>query len=634
MVLAGTPPTAGRAGKSTGGLPMRARSIILVAVTGLFTTPALATDARRVLTNHIGYEGDGPKRAVIQAAEGDVVTGCAIREVAGDRAVYETTASRVGRVDRWQDWAFWTVDFDELRTPGSYVIECVLADRSLRSFPFDIAGDLLESHTISDVIAYFKGQRSDGVKDKADRSIGFEGLEGIRIDAHGGWYDATGDYGKHLSHLSFSTYFNPQQLPLAAWSLLTSRELLAARSDRNFRQIERRLLDEAMVGADYLVRVHRPGGSFYRSVSAPGFEKAPQDRLIVPAMTGFRIKRTQTDTGDHAAIDEHAGADLRDYEVGYRAGGGVAVAALAMASAAPVSGAFSSADYLRVAEEAFAYLEQHNLLYTNDGLENIVDDYCALLAATELFQATGNQAYSQAAAKRASSLSSRLVSWEGYRDYWRADSGDRPFFHAADAGLPVVALLGFAEIADQRDRQLVLAAVRRSLEFELAITAEVANPFGYPRQLVQSNDGRRRSSFFFPHDTETGEWWQGENARLASLAYAARLAAQQFADDPAFAHRLEAYALSSLNWILGLNPFDACMLHGNGRNNPWYMFFGYWEYMNSPGGICNGITAGMQDEHGIDFNLPYAETGGDHDWRWGEQWLPHSSWYLAAVAAR
>jgi hypothetical protein len=613
---------------------MRARSIILMAVIWSIATQASSADVPRVLTNHIGYETEGPKRAVVQLADADVLSGCTIREEASNRTVVEVTPVRLGRVDRWRDWAFWTLDFDALRTPGTYVVECALADRHLRSFPFIVASDLLESHTVSDVIAYFKGQRSDGVKDKADRSVGFEGLEGIRIDAHGGWYDATGDYGKHLSHLSFSTWFNPQQLPLAAWSLLTARELLAARSDRDFRQIERRLLDEAMVGADYLVRVHRPGGSFYRSVSAPGFEKAPQDRLIVPAMTGFRIKRSQTDSGDHAAITEPDGADLRDYEVGYRAGGGVAIAVLAMASAAPVSGDFANADYLRVAEEAFAYLEQHNLLTTNDGQENIVDEYCALLAATELFEATGKPAYRQAAAARARSLASRLTSWEGYRDYWRADSLDRPFFHAADAGLPVVALLGFANIADESERQLALAAVRRSLEYELAITNEVANPFGYPRQLVQSKDGRRRSSFFFPHDTETGEWWQGENARLGSLACAARLAARQFADDPAFATRLEAYALASLNWILGLNPFDSCMLDGAGRNNPWYLFFGYWEYMNSPGGICNGITAGMHDEHGIDFQLSSAETGGDHDWRWGEQWLPHAAWYLAAIAAR
>jgi hypothetical protein len=26
-------------------------------------------------------------------------------------------------------------------------------------------------------------------------------------------------------------------------------------------------------------------------------------------------------------------------------------------------------------------------------------------------------------------------------------------------------------------------------------------------------------------------------------------------------------------------------------------------------------------------------TGADHDWRWAEQWLPHATWYMLAVAA-
>jgi hypothetical protein len=84
----------------------------------------------------------------------------------------------------------------------------------------------------------------------ADRGIGVKGLEGTTIDAHGGWYDATGDYGEHLSHLSFSTYFNPQQLQLVVWFLLVTHDLLDARHDRNFRQYTRRLLDEAVFGAD------------------------------------------------------------------------------------------------------------------------------------------------------------------------------------------------------------------------------------------------------------------------------------------------------------------------------------------------------------------------------------------------
>ena len=158
------------------------------------------------------------------------------------------------------------------------------------------------------------------------------------------------------------------------------------------------------------------------------------------------------------------------------------------------------------------------------------------------------------------------------------------------------------------------------------------NPFGYARQLVQAKDGTRAARFFFPHDTEAAPWWQGENARLASLAFAARLGERTFEDDAAFARRLRRYADDQLNWILGLNPFDSSMLAGTGRNNPEYMFFGSYQYANAPGGIVNGITGGFKDQDGIDFNLSHTVTGADHDWRWGEQWLPHATWYLLAVA--
>ncbi len=96
----------------------------------------------------------------------------------------------------------------------------------------------------------------------------------------------------------------------------------------------------------------------------------------------------------------------------------------------------------------------------------------------------------------------RLTAWKSYRDYWRADDTDRPFFHPSDAGLPVVSLLNYLTVADSSRRTAVLEAVWRSLHFELAITREVVNPFGYARQLVQNTTGRRYSAFFFPHNTE------------------------------------------------------------------------------------------------------------------------------------
>lgn len=605
---------------------------LFVIISLLLGQSVRAQEGMRILTNHIGYETSGPKHAVIQGKAGDQISWFKIRESATDREVYAGTARPLGPVKKWKDWHFWAIDFDQLTLSGLYYIECQSVRGMLRSAPFVVQKDVLEKNTLSNLIYYFKGQRSSGLLDQADRHLKFDGIDDQTADLHGGWFDATGDYGKHLSHLSFSTYFNPQQQPLTVWSLFKMYAQLEKRNDGNFRQYKRRLLDEALHGADYLVRSNDPRGSFYRSVSAPGPEKRPEDRRVAADMQGFQIKKQATDAGAYGKTAQ--GLDSRLYEVSYRAGGGVAIAALAQASAYKVSGDFSSADYLRVAQAAFDFLEKNNLRFTNDGQENIVDDYSALLAATELFKATKKQVYKTSADKRASNLMNRLTSSGRYKNYWRADAGDRPFFHAADAGFPVVSLLNYLEIADDKTRPQVLETVKKAMTFELEVTEEVINPFGYGRQLVQNKAGIRRTSFFFPHDTEVAPWWQGENARLASMATAAELAMNHFKQDGDFHKRLQSYAWNQLNWILGLNPFDTCMLHGSGRNNPPYMFFDSIEYTNAPGGICNGITAGFFDEEDIDFNLTVKQTGADNDWRWGEQWLPHASWFLLALSAR
>jgi hypothetical protein len=197
-----------------------------------------------------------------------------------------------------------------------------------------------------------------------------------------------------------------------------------------------------------------------------------------------------------------------------------------------------------------------------------------------------------------------------------------------------VSLLYYARVADPAAKQAALDAVRKSLEFQFALDHEVNNPFDYARQLVQDKTGNRHTSFFFPHNSDAAPWWQGENARLASLAAAARLAAREFPHDPEFKKKLQSFALDQLNWILGLNPFDSSMMYGVGRNNPEYLFFDSWEFTNAPGGISNGITSGFKNEDDIDYNLTWHQTGADNDWRWQEQWLPHDAWYLLAASAK
>ncbi len=594
-----------------------------------FSAVAFAGESQ-ILTNHIGYEPSGPKHAVIRGRSGDNVSDCALKEDDTDQQVLSVPVKAVGPVQKWRDWYFWTLDFDSFSIEGKYYLACHSNAGEVRSFPFVIQRDLLERNTMSDVIYYFKDERSAGEYDKADSHLHFDGTKPGVIDAHGGWWDATGDYGKHFSHLSFSTYFNPQQIPLVVYSLLKSYEQTKLRGLPDFARYQAHLLDEAMFGADYLVRMKAPDGPFYRSVSTGGVKQLPSERRIAGEMKRFGIEGAP---GQGAKdMVEQANNDL-EYEVSYRSGGGIAIAALAMASTYPVSGQFSSADYLKAAEAAFSYLEKNNLKLTNDGKENIVDDYCALGAATELYRATHKEIYKLAADRRAKSLMGRQISAGGYTNYWRADDGTRPFFHASDGGLPVVSLLYYSEIADAPVRARVFEIVKKSLQSEMAITAEVTNPFGYSREYVQDKTGARRTSFFFPHNSDAAPWWQGENARLASIATAARLSERVFADDAGFHNQLETFAVDQLNWILGLNPFDSCMLNGVGRNNPPYMYFDSWEFTNAPGGISNGITSGFKDENDIDYLLPYRVTGADNDWRWGEQWLPHAAWYLLAVAS-
>ncbi len=595
-----------------------------------FVVRSGSAQGAKILTNQVGYEASGPKHAVILGHQGDAFAGFKVLELATGKEILQGIPKSVGPVQKWKDWYFWTIDFSAVGQEGTYVIECPSAGGVVRSHPISVQKNVLERNTLSDVIYYFKGQRCSGQMDKADRNITFEGKPGT-VDMHGGWFDATGDYGKHLSHLSFSTYFSPQQVSLTAWSLFKACQELDRRNEPNFRQYKRRLLDEAMFGADYLVRSKNPAGSFYITVSGRGPEKKPEDRLITPKAQRHIILTPETKDKFRDYGKENIPGDAA-YEAAYREGAGLCIAALAMASTYKVSGDFTNLDYLKVAEDAFAFLEKNNLLFTNNGKENIIDDYCALVAATELYRATKKPTYKAAADKRASNLMVRLTTSGAYKNYWRADDVDRPFFHPVDAGLPVVSLIEYYEIADAETQRRVLETVKKSLDFEIRVTEEAANPFGYSRQLVQSKSGVRRTSFFFPHDTETAPWWQGENARLGSMAGAARLASRYFIQDRVFHNRLQVFARDQLNWILGLNPYDSCMLQDKGRNNPAYMFFNSYEYTNAPGGICNGITAGYQDEEDIDFNLHFAQTGKDDDWRWTEQWLPHAAWYLYAIS--
>ncbi|CAI2322309.1 glycoside hydrolase family 9 protein [Vibrio parahaemolyticus] len=561
-----------------------------------------------LLTNHIGYERLGPKKAIIQTEQPHLSSYIAQLICATSEQTVATFAvEEQGKVANWHQGYFYLIDFSSFTDSGDYFLQV----EDSRSSYFTVGEHILLNQTLSDVIHYFKSQRCGGVFDQQDRQVPVLNANQT-VDVHGGWYDASGDVSKYLSHLSYANYLNPQQTPMVVWNILKGLSLLEGSEDiAAFTRT--RLIEEALFGADFLVRMQNEKGFFYMTV----FDKWSKD----------------TAQREICAYETQLGHKFDDYQAGFRQGGGVAIAALAAASRLGVHGEYDQQKYRNAAENGYWHLKEHNTQYLNDGEENIIDEYCALLASVELFKATKETRYLEESRLWAQRLVARQMSDEQIQHFWSANQdGSRPYFHAAEAGLPVIALCEYLAIEDDSvQTESVKRIVNRACEFEIKISNKVTNPFGYPRQYVKGVNESKRDAFFVAHNNESGYWWQGENARLGSLATMAYLAQPHIASQE-IQQQLSVFAQDALNWIVGLNPYDMCMLDGHGRNNPDYL--PQYGFFNAKGGVCNGITGGFEDEEDIAFNPPAQKDDMLQNWRWGEQWIPHGAWYLLAVMSQ
>ncbi|EHC7287941.1 glycoside hydrolase family 9 protein [Vibrio parahaemolyticus] len=561
-----------------------------------------------LLTNHIGYERLGPKKAIIQTEQPHLSSYTAQLICAtSDQTVATFAVEEQGKVANWHQGYFYLIDFSSFTDSGDYFLQV----EDSRSSYFTVGEHILLDQTLSDVIHYFKSQRCGGVFDQQDRQVPVLNANQT-VDVHGGWYDASGDVSKYLSHLSYANYLNPQQTPMVVWNILKGLSLLEGSEDiAAFTRT--RLIEEALFGADFLVRMQNEKGFFYMTV----FDKWSKD----------------TAQREICAYETQLGHKFDDYQAGFRQGGGVAIAALAAASRLGVHGEYDQQKYRNAAENGYWHLKEHNTQYLNDGEENIIDEYCALLASVELFKATKETRYLEESRLWAQHLVARQMSDEQMQHFWSANQdGNRPYFHAAEAGLPVIALCEYLAIEDDSvQTESVKRIVNRACEFEIKISNKVTNPFGYPRQYVKGVNESKRDAFFVAHNNESGYWWQGENARLGSLATMAYLAQPHIASQE-IQQQLFVFAQDALNWIVGLNPYDMCMLDGHGRNNPDYL--PQYGFFNAKGGVCNGITGGFEDEEDIAFNPPAQKDDMLQNWRWGEQWIPHGAWYLLAIMSQ
>ena len=582
------------------------KNSLLILVAFVFSFPAYSTGVIKIHVNQVGFNTGQVKIAIIESPVSlrkDLYFN--VTEAGSGKQVYQSVMGQPMQVEEWRaGHYFYRAEFTSLRKAGEYrlTVENVNGER-VRSASFRIGDQFLTRTTIPALIKYFRHQRANtAIEWKADSAVLLYGSTKT-ADVRGGWCDASGDVSKYFSHLAYTNYMMPQQTPLVTWSLINTAERIPGLISEW--KMTDSLNAEAFWGADYLMRSLSAEGYFYMTVFSY-FDKDPKARRIV----GLLANSVTTS----------------DYQCAFREGGGMAIAALARISSWREHGEFSSAQYLHSAERAYAHLLVNNEKYCDDGKENIIDEYCALMAATELWIATDSLFYRNEAREWAIRLAARFT------DSGRIISNDasRPFWHASDAGLPVRALLRYLEReTDEKKRAGINSLLGQWRLHTAMLDTEAANPFHYPRQEFVLNS-RLQTGFFIPHENESGWWWQGENARLASLATVMLGIDNAGSLKATNGNRNfnKIVASQQVSWILGANPYDVCFLYGFGQKNVPYMASSFG-HGSGIGGISNGITGkdGAADGRGID----YLEQAEGNEWRWTEQWIPHAAWFLQAM---
>ncbi|MDB5121234.1 MAG: glycosyl transferase [Sphingobacteriales bacterium] len=582
--------------------------IAIALITCLCTLPFIGYSTPEIYINQVAYDAKAPKKAVIGTDNplSKKISFLVINAISS-KIVFSGLLSHATKMESWAlGKTYYEADFSPLVLPGKYKIKIIIDKKPYQSQTFQVDDIALAKLTLPAILHYYRKQRANtAIELNGDKNAVLFGSNKT-VDLRGGWCDASGDVSKYFSHLAYANFMSPQQIPLVTWSMISATEKVPnLLSSLN---VKDSIVSEALWGADYIMRSLSADDYFYMTLFSY-FNKDPKARRVV----GLLANSVTTN----------------DYQCAFREGAGMAIASLARISTWNKNGDFTAKQYLDGAKRAFSHLLVNNTKYADDGKDNIIDDYCALMAATELWIATDSSLYQTEARKRANNLAKRMT----LAGYFIADDANRPFWHASDAGLPIIALSRYLDKEkDQNLRSIALTTIKKALDYNLSVTNKVENPFGYARQTFM-RQGLVKDGFFIPHENETGWWWQGENARLGSLATAALVGGRLVYPKQGglgTKDSLASFATQQLSWILGCNPYSMCFMYEFGQKNVPYMASNYG-HGSERGGISNGITGkeGNADGMGIDFKT----SAEGNEWRWTEQWIPHAAWFLQAIAA-
>lgn len=548
--------------------------------------------APRLAVNHLGFFPKARKRVIVRATGGPAPAEFLVRDIGSDRFGWYGQPPEPRQLTRplakteCDFGPSLTGEFTELERPGMYQITIP----GERSVPFFIRPDVWR-RTLPKAAGYIHAQRCGAEVPNVHPVCHLDDARrrdtGEHRDVVGGWHDA-GDLRKWMS----ATMLNGFALLELAQSSVRVAGIETAS-----------LLEEFRWGNQYFLKMQDADGLVFADTAG--------------GVNGDNSDNHWTDNKIGTADDRH----INPWKVPLIQAMFTALEAMAARVFEPSDRAYANR-CLTAARRCWQAASRGSAT---------LELAAGIRAARALEQATGESVWREEAARLARGLlglryadsagSQKLV-----RGFWRAAPEDAsPFVDAVYSAYPAIALLELAETWPKHSEASAWRdAVRLYLdEYVLPMSARNAYRiipyglfFGSPTpERYRPLAGELTYRYFMPVRKQL--WWVGLTSHLENHAVLLGLAARAFSEP-----RYRELAYAQLEWVMGANPFGACLMTGEGMRNPYphSRFVGL-----IPGGIMNGIAGNTQDEPVLDLEYGY-------DWRTTEYWSPHNAHYIWALA--
>ena len=172
-----------------------------------------------LIVNHIGYEPSSTKKVILQTPE-NLNPDIFFIKNPDNEILFTGKFVHGGKTDGWHTGYAFNGDFSEFKSTGNYQISCHIENQEIKSTWFGIEKNIVQKSCLPLLLKGFQSRHPEEKYEEKDKQISFFGDRDDQVDVQGGWYDASGDVSKYLTHLSFSNFMNPQQIPLEVWTIL------------------------------------------------------------------------------------------------------------------------------------------------------------------------------------------------------------------------------------------------------------------------------------------------------------------------------------------------------------------------------------------------------------------------------